>query len=154
MAECKFGYIAVGVIFRGNRWLDGIVYNQTAMKRKDLRSSISNTIRHSKQYSQLHAVIVAKQELFSSLELAELASNIHIPVIALLGSKNHPKIQLKARSEVKKYELKVRDQNVAVLAAGIGKEQAEEILAIGSGFAASAPEAVRVAKLVVNCRLQ
>jgi endonuclease V-like protein UPF0215 family len=151
VAKRNFGTIVVGVVFRGNRWLDGVICNQAELREQNLISSISRTIRRSKQYSQLHAVIFAKQELLSSRELAELASSIKIPVIAILRFFSDSQSRFKAWPNTRCYELRVSDgKHIHVLAAGIAKEEAERILAIARNPSASVPEVVRVAELIVK----
>ena len=120
------------------------------LKKHQLIPSISSTIKQSKQYSQLHAVILAKQELFYGRELAELASSIGTPVIAILKPPSNVQSQVKPWPNTRRYELRVGDKNVSVLAVGVGKEEAERIFAIACHPSAIVPEAVRVAELIVK----
>jgi endonuclease V-like protein UPF0215 family len=150
VAKKNLGLIVVGVVFRGNRWLDGVISSLTEPNDHDYISSISRTIRHSKQYSQLHAVILAKQELFSSHELAQLASRISTPVIAVLKPSSDARNRINERPNLGSYELRVSGKHVSVLAAGVSKDEVERIFAIGCNPSASVPEAVRVAELILK----
>jgi len=149
VTERKIGFVSMGVVFRGNRWMDGVICN-LELKGQDLVSTISTTIRHSKQYSQLHAIILAKQELFSSRELAELASSVSIPVIAILTPYCYTQSRVKAWADSGYYKLRVGGKHILVLAIGFDKEEAERILAVSCNPSTGEPEAVRVAELIVK----
>jgi len=148
-AKKKFGFLVVGVVFRGNLWLDGVISNLIEHDDPDRKSLISKTIKRSKQYSQLHAVMLAKQGLIPDHELSELASETNVPVIAVLESRptRHP---FKPRQNTNHYWLRVNSKCVPVLAAGVTKEDAEKMFAIGCTSGAKVPEAVRVAELIVR----
>lgn len=150
MAKRNCEFIVVGVVFRGNRWLDGVICNLVELSERDLISSISRTIRRSRQYSQLHAIILAEQELFSDRELGQLAGRIRIPVIAILRRSSGTQSSTKVWPTIRYLELRVNDKHVPVLGVAIAKEEAERILAIACNPPASVPEAVRVAELIAK----
>jgi endonuclease V-like protein UPF0215 family len=148
-AKKKFGFLVVGVVFRGNLWLDGVISNLIEHDDPDRKSLISKTIKRSKQYSQLHAVMLAKQGLIPDHELSELASETNVPVIAVLESRPTRR-PLKPLQNTNHYWLRVNGKCVHVLAAGVTKEGAEKMFAIGCTSGAKVPEAVRVAELILR----
>ena len=150
MTKKNFGLIVVGVIFRGNRWLDGVTTSLREPNNYDYISSISRTIKQSKQYSQLHAVILAKQELLFSRELAQLASRMNIPVIAILRSPSDARNRVSEWPNLECYDLRLTGKHVSVLASGISQQETERFFEIGCHPPASLPEAVRVAELIVK----
>jgi endonuclease V-like protein UPF0215 family len=140
----------VGVVFRGRFWLDGIVACWITPKTVSQISKISRTIIASRQYSQLHAVILSKKSPLSEeeSEIAELASRVKLPVVSIVKrwtAKNETK-----RFRVNHYVLNVGGEAVHALAKGISREKTQELFDFSSAPNFSAPEPVRVADLIAE----
>jgi endonuclease V-like protein UPF0215 family len=148
LVKKELALLVVGVVFRGNLWLDGIISSVT--ETNDQIASVSRTIKRSKQYSQLRSIMLMKQDLISSRELGQLADAIDIPVIAFSKAPHHAKQMAEVQPATSHYDLVVNGKHMSVIAAGIEKKEAEKIVTIGCKPGASVPEAVRVADLVMN----
>lgn len=146
IAKTKFGLLVTGVVFRGNLWLDGVVCGLIKTHTQDRINRISSIIKESKQFSQLHAVILTNTESISDRELDQLAEAAKIPVMALTNKRPVKKLRHKVRS----FDLQVNGTRMSVLAASIEKEEAKEILGIGSKPGGKTPEATRIADLVMK----
>ena len=149
VAKQNFALLIVCVVFRGNLWLDGVISSMIEANDQDHMTSISNTIKRCKQYSQLHAIMLDSKEDISEPELAQLAKATGVPIIAI-SKASPPDRQLSEKSEVKRFDLLVNGKHLSALAAGAERKEVEEIVAIGTKPAASVPEAVRVADLVMR----
>ena len=110
---------------------------------------LSRAIMKSRQYSQLHAVIISKnQNRFQDRDIAELARRLRLPVILLL--KRAPPKKRGQPKEVKVYDLKVNDERLQVCAKGISLERTQELFTVGCGPDSHVPDAVRIADLMTK----
>ena len=150
--ELKGRRIVVGVVFRGKSWLDGVFTCSLDTGRGDSISRISKAVTKSRQYSQLHAVIISTKRnvLQAGIDLAELARKIKLPVISITQKHRASKRKGNDGTGVKHYELIVNHKQVSVLAKGITAEKAQEVFAIASGPHSQIPEAARVANLITD----
>ena len=145
-AEKKFGFLAVGVVYRGSLWLDGVVSG--IIKDSEERVSlVSRIIRDCKQYSQLHAVILATKEIIPSKVLFELFSEVNVPLIMILG---HHANRLKPSSDTIYSRLRVNKSFVPVFTVGVTGEDAERLFAVCCNPSSKIPEAVRVAEVILR----
>lgn len=109
---------------------------------------LSRAIMKSRQYFQLHAVIISKnQNRFQDRDIAELARRLRLPVILLL--KRTPKKRGQPK-EVKEYDLKVNDERLQVCAKGISLERTQELFTVGCAPDSHVPDAVRIADLITK----
>jgi endonuclease V-like protein UPF0215 family len=126
--------------------LDGVVCGLIKTRTQDRINGISSIIKESKQFSQLHAVILTNTESISDRELDQLAEAVKNPVMALTNKRPVKKLQHKVRG----FDLKVNGTRMSVLAASVEKEEAKEILGIGSKPGEKTPEVTRIADLIMN----
>jgi endonuclease V-like protein UPF0215 family len=142
-----------GVVFRGNLWLDGIVTCTIELNEPYHTAQISRTIIKSRQYSQLHAIILMKDRLVRGLEidLSELTHKTKLPTIALVNprSKRTPR-QTRPTQGPTYYDILVNGKHVSVLTEGVNKDNAQQLLTIGCNRDNKIPEAVRVADLLAK----
>ena len=145
-AEKKFGFLAVGVVYRGSLWLDGVVSGITK-DREERVSLVSRIIKDCKQYSQLHAVILATEEIIPNNALSELFSEVKIPLIMIL---RHQASRPKPSPHTSYTHVRVNKNLVPVFTVGVTGEDAEKLFAICCNPSSKIPEAVRVAELIVG----
>jgi len=139
-----------GVVFRGSLWLDGIVTCAIEEDKQDYTSQIATTLKRSKQYSQLHAIILMKNPLTRGLEIdvTELARKTKLPIITQVSPKGSRRRKQRMQGP-RYYELFVNGKHVSVLAEGVTREGAERLFTVSSGVG-KIPEAVRVADLLAK----
>lgn len=145
--------IVVGIVFRGSSWLDGIVTSAVEGNERDYHSQIARTIMKSRQYSQLHAIILRRDPLVRGWRtvLTELAREVNLPVIAIAssqGSRTHRSSQIPTNS--RRYDFTVKSNLIPVVVVGFKKDEAEQLFNVGCGREGKIPEAVRVADLVAR----
>jgi endonuclease V-like protein UPF0215 family len=157
----------IGTVYRGNLWLDGIFKCQVQRGQRDQLSRLVRAIVQSKQYSQIHAVILSRENLLPGIriEISDLSRKINLPVLSIIkktplsprkmvGPQNQ---QRRARLKVESFRIKIAGRLVPLRAAGLSSEEAREIFAIACASGRWIPEAVRVAQIVAehatNCDL-
>ncbi len=150
-AVIKNRTVVIGVVFRGNLWLDGMVATSLDLKKQDHISIVSRLITRSKQYSQLRAVILSKQ-LFPNekIRITDLARSIKLPVIRIIGKTRGSATYSRDMSNGNRYDLVVDGKHVSVLATGLSPQGAKEIFSIACATNRKIPEAVRVAGLIAK----
>ena len=141
----------VGVVFRGSRWLDGVLACSIESETTNALSKITRTIMKSRQYSQLHAVILSKEQIVSDLNIniAKLARRVKLPIISII-KKRAAMERGKKSLEANHYELEVNGERLHILANGINREKIQELFALSSAPKSSVPEAARVANLMAE----
>jgi endonuclease V-like protein UPF0215 family len=149
-AKRKGATLVVGVVFRGSCWLDGILTCSLELGKCDHVSHISKAIMKSKQYSQLHAVILSQKSITPSWDITELARRIKLPVISLVKKNRAGMKKRKRLLGANYYHLVINKKPVFVLAKGLGHEMTQELLTIACTPRSSIPEAVRVANLITE----
>lgn len=146
--------LVIGVVFRGNLWLDGMVTCLLELNKHDHFSGISRVIMQSKQYSQLRAVILSREQLIpgEKIQITDLARRIKLPVICLIREPRGRATITRGKglSNAKRYDFVVNGQRVHVLAAGLSHEAAQEIFSVACTRNRKIPEAVRVADLIAK----
>jgi len=136
----------VGIIFRGNLWLDGIL-TCSFDTHTDYISDIARTILKSRQYSQIRVIISRENSLPKGLlDLRKLSLETHLPTISI-KSKNHSqsttKYQTKQYVCIQKGRKKVTAQTLE-----LDKRAASEIYLIACRGNSLVPEALRTAELI------
>jgi cyanophycinase-like exopeptidase len=111
---------------------------------------LSRAIMRSRQYSQLHAVIISKNQnaLRRDDHIAELAGRLKLPVILLLK-----RARAKKTSQphgVEQYELEINGEQLHVSAKGISFKEMQELFTVGCAPGSYVPEAVRVVDLITK----
>jgi len=140
--------IIATVVFRGSLWLDGVSTAIIEDEERNLNLKVSNLIKNSKQFSQLHAIIISQRLTPNRpISIHELAQRLKLPVIAI--SKPH-KITRRGNASVKKFSIAVGGKTVAATAAGAGIAQAQRLYKVGCSPHSKVPEAVRIADLLIE----
>jgi endonuclease V-like protein UPF0215 family len=104
----------------------------------------------SRQYSQLHAVIISKNQtvLQRDNHIAELAHRLKLPVILVLKRARAKKTS--QRHGVEQYKLEINGERLHVSAKGISFKEMQELFTLGCAPDSYVPEAVRVVDLVTK----
>jgi endonuclease V-like protein UPF0215 family len=140
--------IIASVVFRGYLWLDGVATTMIETKARNYNLIISNLIKNSKQYSQLHAIIISQRlTITRATSIQDLARSVKLPVIAITDSHLRGGRE-KRRSN--KFTVTVSGERVRVAIAGVERKQAEMLYEASCGPACKVPEAVRIADLLAN----
>ena len=142
----------VGVAFRGSLWLDGVICCILEMNETNQNSTLSRAIKQSKQYSQLHAIIL-KERLVRGwkVNLSDLARRVELPVITIANRRisTAQKTGKSARG-MQRYDITINRRPLSVLAVGVGRSEVEQLFNVGCTPTRGIPEAVRVADLLVQ----
>jgi len=146
----------IGIVFRGNLWLDGIFTCQIRSTEPDGMSGVVSAIVQSRQYSQIHAVILPREVLVPGVrfDISDFSHKINLPVISIAGraryrkEPTHRKSMLKSRADF--FSVKIAGGLVPVKVSGISREETREIFAVACVDGRRIPEAVRVAKMVAT----
>jgi endonuclease V-like protein UPF0215 family len=147
--------IIVGVVFRGNLWLDGMITWKLEANQVDSLSLFIQKIIHSKQYSQLRVLILSKQltSRLRGINIVALANSIRLPVISIVQEKRGGPGKADRGHESRKrglYKFKAHGAPVFVRVAGIDVFRARQIFEVGRMEPYRIPEAVRVADLIAK----
>ena len=137
--------VIVSVVFRGSLWLDGVATTTIEAKEESYSLRLSNLITSSKQFSQLHAIIISQRLMLNSIR--ELARRVKLPVIAIAGSNKRPQ---RRKRQLNEFTVSVSGQNVAAMGVGVDRDQAERLYRISCSPHRTVPEAVRIADLVTK----
>ena len=144
--------LVVGVVFRGSLWLDGVISCTLEMNETNENSTLSRAIKQSKQYSQLHAIIL-KERLVPGwkVNLSDLARRVKRPIIAT-SNRRIPRAPKKGEGArgIQRYGIIVNRRRLSVLAVGVGRAEAEQVFNVGCTPTSAIPEAVRIADLLVQ----
>ena len=144
--------LVVGVVFRGSLWLDGVISCTIEMNATNQNSTLSKAIKQSKQYSQLHAIILKEQSIPGwKVNLTDLARRVKLPVITTANRRilRAPRVGKGARS-MQRYNIIINGRKLPVLTVGVSRADAEQLYSVGCTPSNRVPEAVRVANLLVQ----
>jgi len=133
-------YQAVGVIFRGKRWIDGVI--TSTIKGPDLTDGLTRMIIGSNHYPQIRVLFVDQRliEGEGMMDTIRLSIETERPVIGLGFGLN----------QLGDHGLKIeRLEEFDGHAIGLDKNRAARVLAIASRDRGP-PEALRVAELIVK----
>jgi len=150
--------IVIGAIFRGNRWLDGIIKCALQPRKTDSVRTLAQAITNCRQYTQLRAAILSREWLsvWTSHDLLALSKKIEPPVIAIDTSTSSRMTGKKIgrerahRTGVSRYLVNDQHRPLRVLATKLNYAETVEILSIASTGNNAIPEAVRVAQLIAD----
>jgi endonuclease V-like protein UPF0215 family len=147
----------VGIIFRGNLWLDGMLACRIEPNHPEYLSELVRAITQSKQYSQIRAVILSREMLTSAFRtsISDLSRVINIPVIAILGRRSRKgrlrqNRQRLAKPRVSHLRIRIAGKFVYINTAGITGLEAQEIFEVACAKGQWIPEAVRVANTIAK----
>lgn len=157
----------VGVVFRGGRWLDGVMRTEVTIDGLDATERISSMVTESPHYEQLRVLMLSGITFagFNVVDIRELFESTSLPVIALTRERsdlegvrraleNLPDRAVRWRSVQSAgdvFQVKVRSgvAPVYVQVAGVSIGDAEGIVRLSctrSGF----PEPLRVAHFIAS----
>ena len=119
-------------------------------------SGLVSAIVQSRQYSQIHAVILPREVLMSGVrfDISDFSHKINLPVISIARrtlyrkGPTHRKPTPKSRTD--SFSIKIAGGLVPVKASGISREETREIFDVACVEGQQIPEAVRVAKMVAT----
>ena len=145
----------VGVVYRGNLWLDGVFTCLLRPDDRDYLSTLARAIVQSKQYSQIRAAILSREQLIpgTRADITALAHRIKLPALAI-AERTHARSarrrEHKRSSKAARYMIKIQGKPVWVWASGLTQDRAREIFSLGCAEKHNVPEAVRVADLIAR----
>jgi endonuclease V-like protein UPF0215 family len=135
----------VGVVFRGNHWLDGIM--RTTAYKADITDGSVEMITTSRHHPQIRAILIHGDLLFDGVTIdpCSLSSGAKRPVIAL-NFRGEPRSDDPDR---KVYALDKEVEGTPSYSIGLESRIADEILRVASRDS-DLPEALRVAGLLLS----
>ena len=160
----------VGVVFRGDNWLEGVISTYVTVDGLDSTANIIAMIKSSQHYKQLRIIMLNGITMggFNVVDIKSLNTETNLPVIAVTSRKPdliqvYSALQNLSNSEVRWntvlkageiFPVTTRNslsgkKEVYVEIAGIDKEKAIEILRLTS-IRSKIPEPLRVAHLVAS----
>ena len=134
-------YETVGVLFRGKRWLDGVL--RTRSSSHDITEDVVEMIRDSNHYPQIRVILLHSELLTVGAEIEphRLSEGTRKPVIALGLEETLQKAQGEAG--------RTHPGAASATSIGINEETAERVLR-ASTRTEKLPEALRVAGLFTD----
>jgi len=152
----------VGVVYRGNRWLEGVMRITIPSKVTDLTSRIARMVTSSPHFPQLR--VIALDELItksgSCMDIEALSRKTKLPVVAVLrrralterlrkASARFPRRTFKRFAKLPSTNWKAGGKTFSVYSAGLGKIDLKELLGVCASREGP-PEAVRVARITAS----
>jgi endonuclease V-like protein UPF0215 family len=138
----------IGVIFRGNLWLDGVL-TCSFDTHADYISDIAQAILKSRQYSQVRVAIVRENLLPKGIQdLRKLNLKTHLPTILIIKSKSHSHSTTTKSQHARSLRLRRGRRKVIVKTLELDKEAARDIFLVACRGDSLIPEALRIAELV------
>lgn len=115
-------------------------------KERNYNLEVSHLIKTSKQFSQLHAIIISQRLTFNrAISIQDLARRVKLPVIAITNSHSASR-----REDRRVNKLAITVGGRHVVAARVDKDQAEMLYGISCSRGSKVPEAVRIADLLTE----
>jgi endonuclease V-like protein UPF0215 family len=132
-------YETVGVLFRGNRWLDGVLRARSSTH--DVTEDVVDMIRNSNHHPQIRVILLHNELLTDSSQIDShrLSKKTERPVIAMGFEETLQEIQDEGDS--------THPAASSAISIGINEETAKKVLS-ASTRTENYPEALRVAKLL------
>jgi len=138
----------IGVIFRGNQWLDGIL-TISFDTHTDYISEIAQAILKSRQYSQVRAAILHENLLPKGIQdLRKLILKTHLPTILIIKSKSHSHMTRTKSQHARSLRIRRGRRKVILQTLELDEEDAREIFLVACRGNSLIPEALRVAELI------
>ncbi len=138
-------FLVVGVVFRGNHWLDGVM--RTTASEADITDRTVEMITASRHHPQIRAILIHGDLLLDgvAIDTCSLSSEAMRPVIAL-NFRGEPRSDDPDR---KVYALDKEVEGTPSYSIGLESRIADEILRVASRDS-DLPEALRVAGLLLS----
>lgn len=148
----------VGIVFRGSLWLDGILTCELQPDGPAYLSGLVRTIVRSRQYSQIRAAILSREDLVPGIriDISAFSRKINLPVVSIIRKTDrwktptHQNELPPTKSKIDYFSIKIAGGLVRVKATGISREETREIFAVACANGQRIPEAVRVAEVVAE----
>jgi endonuclease V-like protein UPF0215 family len=152
----------VGVVYRGNRWLEGVMRTTVPQEHADLTHAVARMTMRSPHFPQLR--VIALDELITEsgnyIDIEALGKETGLPVVAVLKRKALAKRCLTGRTGLQRELLKrfaglpyrkwrMSGKTFFAYSSGLGKIDLDELLEVCAsreGF----PEAARVARIAAS----
>jgi endonuclease V-like protein UPF0215 family len=137
----KQHYEAVGVLFRGRHWLDGVLSTQTLSS--EMTMCVAETIRDSKHHPQIRLIMLHEELLLdgTAIDPLRLSTETGRPVIAL--AMDETKFKKDGAEKPVIYKL----TEFSGFSVGLQKEKAEKTIRTATSEG-DIPEALRVAAIL------
>ncbi|MCD6576121.1 MAG: DUF99 family protein [Nanoarchaeota archaeon] len=155
--------LVVGAIFRGGKWLEGVLSTKVNVNGRDATDKIANMINNSKHKGQLQVIMLNGIAVagFNVIDIELLSKKTGLPVIVIMRKKPKPNEILDALSRFRDskyrincvmkagevYSCKVNGKNIYFQVYGITKAVAEKIIKLSSTHSL-VPEPIRVAHMI------
>jgi endonuclease V-like protein UPF0215 family len=138
-------FLVVGVVFRGNHWLDGVM--RTTASKADITHRSVEMITASRHHPQIRAILIHGDLLLDGITIdpCSLSRETMRPVIAL-NFKGEPRSD---DPDLKVYALDKEVEGTPSYSIGLESRIADEILRVASRDS-DLPEALRVAELLLS----
>ena len=128
--------------------MDGVATSVMEPRERNFNLKVSNLIRNSKQFSQLHVILISPRLIPNrQISIRGLARRVKLPVIAIIKSR---KGSMTGKRDANILDIEVRGKHVVVSAAGVERDEAERLYRIGCSPCGKIPEAVRIADLLAK----
>ncbi|MEK6820293.1 MAG: DUF99 family protein, partial [Nanoarchaeota archaeon] len=157
--------LAVGIVYRGGNYLDGLLSFHIKRDGKDATEKIIRAVKKTRHKEQLQLIMLDGLTLggFNVADIQEIRRKTKFPVIAVMRKKPDMKkffLALKkagrSREKLKMieragkiHELKINKKNLYIQTAGISLKKAESILKL-TCLHSNIPEPLRVAHLIAS----
>lgn len=141
---------AVGVVFRGGLWLDGVM--KTTAQGPDITDKLAEMITESTHHPQIRVILLheALIEGEATVDPFRLSIGTTKPVIVVSSDGKHPKVaQASGELAVFRFTCERGDESIDVLSIGLRSSNATRILEMSTREGVM-PEALRVASLIVS----
>jgi len=141
---------AVGVVFRGRRWLDGVM--RTTAQKPDITERLVEMIKTSPHHPQIRVLLLhdAHIEGGASIDPFRLSTGTSRPVVALSTDESGPAAPEATEGiAAQRFTLERKAGSIVVLSVGLRSRDAARILEVSTREGVM-PEALRVAGLVVS----
>ncbi|MBS7619258.1 hypothetical protein KEJ21_01230 [Candidatus Bathyarchaeota archaeon] len=140
------GFNIVGVVFRGNSLLDGVMKSIT--KGTDLIPDVVNMILSSPHYEQVRIIILEHPISYEaeSLDPLRLAQSVKKPVLILSFNINPPLLWEGATH----FQIKKEETILNITSLGLKPRTAERVIKMASRLDEALPECLRVANLILD----
>ena len=157
----------VGIVFRGEYWLDGVMRTEIEVDGLDATEKIASMIIESPHYKQLRIIMLSGITFagFNVVDIKELYSKTGLPVIALTRDlpkmeeikqalENLPEKERRWKAilnagEIFEVQTREGEEPIYMQIAGIEREDAEKIVKITS-TRSNIPEPLRVAHIIAS----
>ncbi len=137
---------AVGVVYRGRLWLDGVM--RTTARGPEITKDITEMIKSSPHYPQIRVILLDADSVCraAAVDPVDLSCGTSRPVIAMgFEEAEHPTEGV----SVRRLDLRQGDRSITTLLVGLKGPVATRVLETASRDN-KAPEALRVAGLAVS----